>query len=723
MSMPVLFALAAGAALSTPPAVPPSPSPEILVLASPLRGVAVDALPASVTVFDGEAIRGQTLQHFEELTLFTPNLNWSGEGSRARYFQLRGSGELEQYEGAPNPSVGFIVDDIDLSGIGAVAGTFDVDRIEVLRGPQGTRYGADALAGLVWMRSTDPVATPSLYTEASAGSDDTRAIGVAGGGAVPGFDDLAGRLAVRHYGSNGFRRNDYLGRDDTNERDELTLRGKLAWQPQADTRVLLTALHLEMDNGYDAFATDNGYTTHSDAPGRDDQRTRALALRVETPLGPRASLVSISTLADTDSRLGFDADWGNAEGFAPLIYDFTQGFARERDTLSQELRLLSTPAGRIGTADWLLGVYLMRLDEQGRRDDRGHCDTATCGFDLAIDSTLQHDYDATRVALFGELSLPLGARTTLSAGLRHETRDAGYRDAGIDRIAATTSANRLDADDRMLGGELALQHAPAAGRQLWLRLARGYRGGGFNPSLAGFDFDAFPDFNVGADDIAYDTEYLWNAETGLRWFAADGRFEFAASLFWQSRDDMQVKIPVQLRAGDPLTYIFYTANAGSARTHGAEFEWRQRVGDALAVGAHLGLLRTRIRRFAARPELEGADFAHAPEHSFGLWGEWQGPAGWYLRASLAGRDRYVIDYCQSIGDCRDPRTSAVALADLRGGRRWQGWQVELWVRNLSDEKHAVRGFYFGNEPPDFTPTLYTRLGDPRHAGVTVSRHW
>ena len=87
-----------------------------------------------------------------------PNLNLSGEGSRARYFQLRGVGELEQYDGAPNPSIGFIVDDIDFSGLGSIATLFDIDRVEVLRGPQGTRYGANALGGLVYMRSQAPPA-------------------------------------------------------------------------------------------------------------------------------------------------------------------------------------------------------------------------------------------------------------------------------------------------------------------------------------------------------------------------------------------------------------------------------------------------------------------------------------------------------------------------------------------------------------------------------------
>ena len=685
------------------------PTPEIVVLASQLRDAELATVPVSVTQLDTAEIAAASLQHVEELTSQVPNFNWSGEGSRARYFQIRGTGELEQYDGAPNSSVGFVIDDIDLSGIGAVATTFDLKGIEVLRGPQGVRYGANALAGLIYVQGNEPTSTPEAELELSGGSDDTRAVGAVLGGAVPGSSEtLAWRLAVQQYDSDGFRRNPYLGRDDTNQRDELSLRGKLRWQASDALRVDFTGLHVDLDNGYDAFTIDNGFTTWSDQPGRDRQQTHAGALRISWQLD-FAELLSITGLARSDLQSGFDADWGNPDYWAPYVYSFTQAFDRERDTVNQELRLISGPDSRLFGADWVAGVYLLDLDESNGRRDQGICDVATCGYDLLLDTGASSDYSATSVALFSSVSRPLGDTATVSGGLRWEQRSARYRDA---------FGSRFDPRDSMLGGELGLTHEVQPGATVWARIARGYKAGGFNTSLAGIDFDEFPDFNLDAGNIEFAPEYLWDYELGLRLAPATANWSMALNVFMQQRDDPQIKVPAQLRLGDPTTYVFVTDNASDAETRGVELEASWQLLPTLSLGTALGLLHTEIGDFNLRPELEGGDLAHAPRYTFALNASWRSPQGWFARADYGGKASYTIDYCQST-DCNDPVTSPWQVLDLRAGRDWGPWTVEVWARNMLDEDYAVRGFYFGNEPPDFTPQLYTRNGDPRHVGLTL----
>ena len=154
------------------------------VVVSEFRRATTVELDSSITVLGEETLRAAALQHFEELIALVPNMNWSGDGSRARYFQLRGIGELEQYEGAPNPSVGFIIDDIDLSGVGGISTVFDIAQAEVLRGPQATRFGASALAGLVYMQSVDPSEDPGVEAEFLAGNAGSVGAGVAAGGGL-----------------------------------------------------------------------------------------------------------------------------------------------------------------------------------------------------------------------------------------------------------------------------------------------------------------------------------------------------------------------------------------------------------------------------------------------------------------------------------------------------------------------------------------------------------
>ena len=95
-----------------------APAQEVLeeiIVTADFRERAASELAASISVLDQRTVSEAAVQHFEELIQLVPNLNWSGDGHRARYLQIRGVGELEQYEGAPNPSIGFLIDDIDFS--------------------------------------------------------------------------------------------------------------------------------------------------------------------------------------------------------------------------------------------------------------------------------------------------------------------------------------------------------------------------------------------------------------------------------------------------------------------------------------------------------------------------------------------------------------------------------------------------------------------------------
>jgi len=670
------------------------PPPDEIVVTADFRQQSVEQLPTSVSVLDAAQLQATGVQHFEEVIREVPNLNLSGEGSRARYFQLRGVGELEQYEGSPNPSLGFIVDDIDFSGLGSIGTLFDIERVEVLRGPQGTRYGANALGGLIYMRSMPPTDSQEWRFEATTGGDDARALGAAVGGPIN--DKLAYRASVQKYESNGFRENVFLHRDDTYGRDELGAHGKLRWRPGDATTVDFAGLYVDVDNGYDAWAVDNGWRTYSDKPGRDAQRSVAGSVRVQTEL-TNLELVSITGVADTDAVFSFDADWGNAAYWAPFVYDWITTNDRERRTYSEEIRLLSKPGAIAnGRGDWLVGVYALDLSESNDHLDYG--DTEGSIFDNPVVS----DYGATNLAVFGQVRIALNDRLELTAGLRTEQRDADYVDS---------AGNRFAPSDGMQGGELALAWRLASGRSTYLRLARGYKGGGFNVSLAGADFGTIDNFSPA--EIQFGPESLTSLEGGWRVASADDRLRADVGLFYARREHQQIKIPVQLTLGDPSSFLLVTENAERGEHHGLEATIDWRAAERVSVSAAVGLLHTEIQKFARFPELEGRAQAHAPDYTFSVGAEYRAPSGWWGRADLSGMDGFFYDYGY------DVESPSYGLLNLAAGRDFGPWSVKIWGRNVRDQEYFVRGFFFGNRPPDFNAELYTRLGDPRQYGVTV----
>ena len=660
---------------------------EIIVTAS-LRPAPASEVPASVTVLDAALLESAGLQHFADVVGLVPNLNWSGGTSRPRYFQLRGVGELEQYQGAPNPSVGFLIDDIDFSGVGMPATSVDVDRIEVLRGPQGTRYGANALAGLINVRTTDPQPERELHTELTAGEDGMEAAALVAGGAIgiAGDGGDAWRFAAQQASSDGFRRNRYLGRDDTNARDELTLRGKLHLRPLAGWQVDIAALYADLDNGFDAFAPDNSFDTLSDRPGRDAQRASGASAKVAVDL-VQARLLSTTAFASSDSVYSFDGDWGNDAywgEFAP--YDYFSRYDRERGTLSQDLRVTSQATARDAGFGWLAGVYVLRLDEDNLQRDEFAGEL--------LRPLLESEYEALNLAAYGEAEWRVAGDLVLAAGLRVERWSADYGDS--DGTAFSPSAS-------MVGGHVSLSGEFGARSGWYATASRGYKAGGFNIG------QLVPD-----DRREFEPEYLWNLEGGVRYASADGTLSGELAVFHMWRESQQVATSFQVDPGDPLSYVFYTDNASRGRNAGLEGSIAWRIRPSVTLGGTLGLLHSEYvgYRYGDR-DLDGREQAHAPRYQYSLSAEWSAGRGWMARADLSGSDEFYFDASH------DQRSEPYTLVNLRAGYAGERWSVHAWGRNVFDERYAVRGFYFGLVPPDFANELYVQQGDPRQFGVTV----
>jgi iron complex outermembrane recepter protein len=668
------------------------PGMDEVVVTADLRDRQLLNLPSSAAVLDSGTLQIAGVQHLQDVISLVPNLNWSAGTSRPRFFQIRGVGELSQWQGAPNPSVGFLIDDIDFSGIGMPANLTDVDRIEVLRGPQGTAHGANALAGLISVNTKEPRRENEVEASVTAGDYGTYGANAVAGGAL-GEGETAWRLVAGDFRSNGFRRNSFLDRDDTNGYSESQVRFKLNAQPTENLRARFTAMWVDLDNGYDAFSIDNSRITLSDKPGQDAQISRAMALRLDYDAHD-FQIISRTSLGKSRSVYSFDGDWGNDVSWgANSPYDYFQRFDREHDTLSQDLRFVSRANVDDGAGfAWLAGLYALRTDEDVQQTDVWR--------DLQYgdgDTVFTSAYRATNLAGYGELEWRVGANTIVSAGARVERRSADYSDS---------DGAAFSPDETMYGGSLSVRHSLGDRRSVYARFARGYKAGGFNIG------EALPD-NL----LTYDTETLHNLEAGYRAANVAGTLSTDVALFYMRRYDQQVPTGVQLVPGDPLTFVQYTDNAAGGENYGLEGTLTWRPVASLLVDARLALLETRYLDYAIEDiglDLSGREQAHAPQYQFDLGLEYRHSL-YFARVDFAGVDDFYFD------DSHDERAPSRLLTNLKAGLSGKHWQAEVWVRNLFDEYYSQRGFWFGNEPPDFTPKRYVQAGDPRHFGVTVTR--
>ena len=682
-AIPFLFVTFTAAAVD-------SPLDEVVVTAE-LRARVLRDLPASATVLDAHTLEIAGVQHFQDVLALVPNLNWSAGTSRPRFFQLRGVGELEQWQGAPNPSVGFLIDGVDFSGVGMPATLSDVDRIEVLRGPQGTAYGANALAGLIAINTRNPVREHELNANATVGDYGTYGANAVLGGPV-GQGESAWRLVAGNHRSDGFRHNAYLDRDDTNGYDETSARFKLHTKPAETLSADFTAMWVDLDNGYDAFALDNSRTTLSDKPGQDTQLARALAMRLDYTGARAFDLVSRTSAGTSRSVYSFDGDWGNDAAWgANAPYDYFQGFERERRTLSQDLRIVSRDnVDRGARFAWLAGMYALRTDEEVQQHNV-YRDRLFGEGDFRPAS----GYHATNLAAYGELEWRMAAATVLSVGARGERRSADYGD---------TDGAAFSPDETMFGGSLSLRHAIGEHASTYLKLARGYKAGGFNIGAL-----------VPEDRRGYDTETLHSLELGARASNAEQSLAGDVALFYMRREDQQVPTGEQLEPGNPLSFVFYTDNAARGENFGLEATLRWQPVSALLLDLRAAWLETQYLgyEFADR-NLDGREQAHAPQYQFDLGVEYRGAKGLFARIDFAGLDDFYFDASH------DERAPSRLLTHLKAGFAKDRWRAEVWVRNLFDRYYSQRGFRFGLDPPDFIPTRYVQAGDPRHAGVTVT---
>lgn len=667
---------------------------ERIVVTGDFQRESIQTLSASASLFSESEINQRGASFLDEMLGSTANVNFTSGASRGRYIQIRGVGLRSQFVDPINPSVGLVIDGINYSGLGGSSLLFDIDHVEIYRGPQGTRFGADGMAGMIQMESAQATADPSLKLQVGMGTYNSREAGLAASTGLT--DDTSARVSYFRRKSDGYVDNLYLN-DETQQQDEQVARFKLNSQLTEHLNTELNLHYIDINNGYDAFTLDNSRNSVADEPGQDNQQSYAIGIN-NTYTGFDAFDVSLNLSAiDTELLYSFDEDWVCndasepqlcAAGLHPWGYSSTDVYTRDRDDQSANLQLNSK------TGNWVAGVYYQNRDVDLEREYTW------------LANPFASTYETSNVAVYGQVATPIGPKTTLITGLRVEQYQGDYTDS---------NGFIEETDDVMVGGKLALEYQVIDRTMIYASITRGYKAGGINSEALAKAKDE--GLNLDADffqqHTSFDPEYLWSGEFGVKGSSLDDKFTLRLAAFYMHRDNIQLKA----WQVENQQFTGYVDNASSGSNYGLEVEGSYQLTDDLFLTGSAGYLNTEIDDFVTQSGLnqDGREQAQSPKYQYAFSARYNFTNELYGMIGVEGKDDYYFS------DSHNSQAPSSNLVNLSFGYEADMWAVRAWARNVFDEEVPTRGFEFGNNPLDGYEThTYVQLGEPRVAGVTFT---
>ena len=667
---------------------------EKIIVTGDFQKESIQTLSASASLFSEDEVNLRGATYLDEMLASAANVNFASGASRGRYIQIRGVGLRSQFVDPINPSVGLVIDGINYSGLGGSSLLFDIDQVEIYRGPQGTRFGADGMAGMIQMQSANATSDPSLKLHLGAGTYNSHEAGVAASTGLT--DDTSARVSYFRRKSDGYVNNLYLN-DETQNQDEQVARFKLNSQLTAHLNSELNLHYIDINNGYDAFTLDNSRNSLADQPGEDNQQSYAVGLN-NTYTGFDAFDMSLNLSAiDTELFYSFDEDWVCndttkpqlcAAGMHPDGYSSTDIYSRDRDDQALDLQFNGK------TGNWVAGIYYQNRDVDLERQYTW------------LANPFASTYETNNMAAYGQLATAIGPKTTLITGLRVEQYQGDYTDS---------NGFIEETDDIMLGGKVALEYQVIDRTMIYTSITRGYKAGGINSeALAkakdeGLSLDA--DFFK--QHTSFDPEYLWSGEFGVKGSSLDDKFTLRLAAFYMHRDNIQLK---SWQVSDQQ-FTGYVANASSGSNYGLEIEGSYQLTPNLFITGSAGYLDTKINDFVTKSGLnqDGREQAQAPKYQYAFSARYNVTDELYAMLGVEGKDDY---YFSDSHNAQAPNTN---LVNVSLGYEADMWAVRAWARNVFDETVPTRGFEFGNNPLDgYATQTYTQLGEPRVAGVTFT---
>lgn len=699
--------IAAGALPPSPPR-PPRPAAEPsevgeLVVTATKRPTRLDQAPYALTAVTGAALVRQGVVDVRDLSLMAAGVTVTNLGPGRDKILLRGLSD-GPLTGHTQSTVGIYLDDLRLtySAPDPDVRWTDVARVEVLRGPQGSLYGAGSIGGVVHMVTTPP--DPEARSGWLSATVGTTAHG-AGSHVLEGAFNQpmpGGRAALRISGwteaMGGYIDNLALSSPNVDRTSRQGLRASVLWSPRDDLTLDAAVLDQTISSRDTHYAQPAAGSLARATAGREPHDNDFLALDLGARWRPAWGELALS-LGATDHDVGsrYDASGAPAAlvqaGAAPVTYVDDN----EIRGLVMEARLSSRLDRRL---QWLAGVFTAEGDQRLKArltDIRG-----AAAYDESRRDRL------TESALFGEaayaftptLTVTLGGRLFASSLRTHSTVDA----LGVARdFRGETSA-------RGFAPKLVMAYAASSRWSVYAQAAEGYRTPGFNTSgPAGQTFAATP----GAVQPLrrYAGDELWSLEAGARWSSADGAWRLRVGGFQAVWRDIQTDL--LLPSGLP-----FTANVGDGRSTGLEAEGAYDRG-GLAVAANLTVQRPELDRpDPGFPNRIDSHLPGVPALSYSLRVSYSWPVSTSWAVDIAASYAYVGSSRLTFDAVTAPRMGDYGEVRLRAGLRSARLRASLFVDNLVDSRGDT--FAYGN-PFTIRTSAQPTPQRPRTVGLVLGR--
>ncbi|MEM7048797.1 MAG: TonB-dependent receptor [Acidobacteriota bacterium] len=656
--------------------------------------------PESVAVWQSDAITDAALRELQDIYNQTANVYQIGNGEG---FGIRGINHNSVGTGGGGELGSYYIDGVAFTGFSKRFGPmhlWDVEQVEILRGPQTTNVGRNALAGAVLMQTKSPTMTNASSWRLGAASESTWE-GAAAVNAQVG-DNSAVRFTAEYWETEGFVSNPTRNEDDFDARENLTLRGKWLYQPQErgdGVQALFSVQYGETSRGNDTidFADRDARQNFSNLDDFEDNESLMLAMDLTWALGDTWSVRSITSYLDSDYDRFDDDDQSPGGGNSNRART-----AVDRNW-AEDLRLEYA----IDRVRGVSGIYYTQVDLDNDTSGETNLRPIELGIPafllplypnpIRVAGELPAEFETTNLAVFTHWDWDVNERWSAFAGLRWDSEEQDSEQFSRTFLISTLPDPTAPGLPPQLAGAIAQVNAllesqlgtseiststdydaflPEAGiSHQWtddvtssLFYKRGYRAGGAELNLVGRQNE-------------FDPEFLDLVELSLR--ANVGRAVVNGNLYFGSWNDQQVN--VQQSAS---TLDFITENAGESEIYGVELETNyQAVGRWNIYGA-LGFAHTEFTDFqsATEGDLSGNRFAGAPEVTAAIGGNFRFGKGWFVHGDV----NYQGDAFATVDN--DIELDERTILNFRLGYETARYSLIGYVNNVSDETYAVTAF-------------------------------